>query len=515
MSRSASDAAVARPATTVLPTRVALHAPRIGAHEVAFSFDVEPATALYRRTAFTLRFPEAVDVATVPDALWWRIAFLCLHPQWALLRPCTVHVPVALPAGERAFWTRLIEAVATTLDAYRTPETRALLPPVAIVDDGPPLAPFRPLPDRGRCATAFSGGKDSLVQTGLLAELTEHPILVATTSPMPPLSDHLTARRRHVLAQVARRRDVTLVEVESDLRAAWDNDFPSRQGYQIAVNEISDTLLYSASLIATAAALGATHCFLASEAEVQENVERDGAVVQHPHCMYSTVTQRALQALFRPLGLRYGSLTSPLHAGQVQQLLWKRYGDLADLQYSCWRVGPNQRTCSTCGECFRMALGVLALGGSPEAAGIDLVRLLKAMRDWTPRLLPPGTTSATPGERVGDGLRRQIVHSIQTTRVRRVAGAIARRPWRLLDPRARSAIRAYAALRRRVAVEGPVGPCGYRPRFLRIVDEQLRAQLGEIFERHFAVEDEAAYAGILARGDALVRWIVEPLGGEA
>jgi hypothetical protein len=248
---------------------------------------------------------------------------------------------------------------------------------------------------------------------------------------------------------------------------------------------------------------------------VQENALVGGRVVQHPHFMYSAVTQRALQALLRPLGVRYGSLTSPLHAALVQELLWTRYRDLADLQYSCWRVGPGEAVCSACGECLRMALGVLAIGDSPERAGLDLVRLLNAMRDWTPRLLPPGTADALPAETVGDGLRRQILRAIQTTRVRRVAATIAaRRPWRLCRADARRAIRAYAELRRRTAAVPPAEPCGYRPGFLRLVDPRVRPGVADVYAAHFGVEDEARWGGVLARGDALVGWITEPLGGE-
>ena len=35
-----------------------------------------------------------------------------------------------------------------------------------------------------------------------------------------------------------------------------------------------------------------------------------------------------------------------------------------------------------------------------------------------------------------------------------------------------------------------------------------------MYEQHFAAEDETAYAGILDRGDSLVRWITEPIDGE-
>src|SRR6202011_5214788 len=87
-----------------------------------------------------------------------------------------------------------------------------------------------------RCAAAFSGGKDSLLQAALLCEITERPLLGATTSRMPPLHDHQTARRRQVLADLPARREVTLLEVESDFRASWQNDFPPTEGFPVSVN---------------------------------------------------------------------------------------------------------------------------------------------------------------------------------------------------------------------------------------------------------------------------------------
>ena len=35
---------------------------------------------------------------------------ICLHTQWALLRPCKVVLPFQLPPGEHEFWMRFIDA---------------------------------------------------------------------------------------------------------------------------------------------------------------------------------------------------------------------------------------------------------------------------------------------------------------------------------------------------------------------------------------------------------------------
>src|SRR5262249_36541197 len=354
-----------------------------------------------------------------------------------------------------------------------------------------------------------------LLQTGLLAELTENPILVATTSPMPPLQDHVTTRRRQILDAIARRRGVTLVEVESSFRASWDNHFADRQGYRIAVNEMTDAFLYLASLLAAGAALGATHLFLASEAEVQESVERGGRIVQHTHYMYSVATQKALQALLSRFGFRYSSLTSPLHSEQVQRLLWSRYADIADLQYSCWRVHETEATCSACTQCFRIAMTALAMGQNPETMGIDLVRLLRAQAAWTAPD-PDAEPDSLPAERVAHDLHRQILRSIAQTPRRRVARAIRNGGWaRAFSAEGRQAVRAYGDLRRRLA-NRPAGQApGYRPGYLQNVDPLLRDRVAAVYARSFGEEPETEYRGVLARTEALGSWPAEPLGGGA
>ncbi len=225
------------------------------------------------------------------------------------------------------------------------------------------------------CGTAFSGGKDSLLQAGLLLELTERPLLVATTSPMPPLADHITARRRQVFEAIQTRKNPLFVETQSDFRSSWDNAFAVQLGYRVAVNELTDTFLYTSSLLAAGAALGVTRLFVASEAEVQVNALIDGKIVQHCHFMYSAATQRSLARLLAPYGFKFGSLTWPLHSMHVQQLLWARYPDICDLQYSCWRVGEGQATCSQCEQCLRIAVTALEAGHDPQRMGIDLVKV--------------------------------------------------------------------------------------------------------------------------------------------
>ncbi|HVT58435.1 MAG TPA: hypothetical protein VHR45_08540 [Thermoanaerobaculia bacterium] len=479
-----------------------------------FRWRVEPETDLYHRTSFTLRFPAEVELARLPQPLWWTVALLCLHSHWNLLRPCRVELPVELPPGEAEFWCRLLETEAATLEAYRSGRSAASpWPPLAAFElhaRGPRLPSPQRLAAGRRCAAAFSGGKDSLLQAALLCDFTAAPLLVTTTSPMPPLHDHQTARRRQVLAAMAARRDVTLVEVESDLRTSWKNDFPPLVGYPVAVNEITDTFLYFAALLVCAVALGATRLFLAAEAEVQENVELDGRIVQHPHFMYSRATQQSIESLLAPLGLRYGSLISALHSEQVQLLLWTRYTDLCDLQYSCWRVGANEAACSRCSQCLRVALSLLALGERPERMGIDLVTLFPALADWRPREIANG---ALPAAIVAARLHAQVVRALAATAPSRVLAALAAGgPARLLQPSGWRAFAAYVRLRRRVAAVATAPPApGYRADFLRGLDPSIAEPVGAVFAEHFELAASGADAAVLERGERLASFVAAPL----
>ena len=487
-----------------------LEVPRVAGDRLELAWRVEPATALYHRTHAFLRFPPAIDPAVIPDRIWWTIALLCLHAQWPLLRPCRVHLPVRLGAGEKEFWLRLLDAEVVTLEAHRGGSNSERT--IEIVEHGAPLAEVQPLPERGRVAAAFSGGKDSLLQAGLLSELASDVFLVTTTSPMPPLHDHVTARRRYVLHEIAARRPrVDLIEIESDLRASWKNDFPPAAGYQVAVNELTDTFLYLSALLVAAWARGATHLFLASEGEVQENVELDGNIVQHPHAMYSVATQSAVSALLSRHGMHSGSLISPLRSHQIQQLLWKRYPDLADLQYSCWRVSEDEATCSGCSQCLRIAFTALAAGESPERMGIDLVKLMAAMGRWEPK---PERPPLLPGERVAVELHAQTVRSIAATSVRAFANALAA-GGRLLRPRGLLAVERFRRLRRRIRHKALGPQPGYRPSYLVHVDPCLRDGVASIYAATFSPDPSALHETMRQRGETLARWIAEPLESDA
>lgn len=141
----------------IFMTRIVLRHPDIHACKASFSWTVDPPCSLYKTTAFTLYFPDTIRVDKVPESVWWTIFLTCLHSHWILLRPCTVTIPVRLPPGHLEVWRRLLDAEIDTADAYREspPESGG----VELVESGDPVEPPVPVPEHGRCATAFSGGR--------------------------------------------------------------------------------------------------------------------------------------------------------------------------------------------------------------------------------------------------------------------------------------------------------------------------------------------------------------------
>jgi perosamine synthetase len=490
-------------------TVITLQAPVVEGQEACFAWTVTPPSELYRRNEFRLSFPDSIDLGGVPEAIWWRVALICLHSHWTLLRPCVVKLPVRLTEGERELWLRLMDAEVATLEAYgassKTQRT------IELFDSGPPIPALAAMPDNGGVAASFSGGRDSLIHAGVLCELSEKPLLVATTAPMVDLHDHVARRRYETMTEIVRRREVELVEVSSDLRSAWRNEFPAGR-FQIHVNEITDTFLYFACTLVVAAARGIRHVFLASEAEVQETMRRAGQIVQHRHFMYSAPTQRALQAVLEPTQIRYSSLTYPLFQFQVQRLLSTRYRDLQDLQFSCWKVQPDETACSACDECWSIALNLMADGVPPAEAGIDLVRMIDARATWRPKFDFPGNTYSgrnpdTPSESVARILDSQSVRCLQAVDSGQVAAFI-KDPE---QPAAKDVLLAYQALRDwALSVEVDPEP-GYRASFLKMVDEQVRERLAKIFDEHFQRAPEASYEEALERSTTLAEWITWPL----
>ena len=483
--------------------KIDLMAPVVEGQTAVFRWQVAPETTLYRKTSFALTFPQSVDLSRVPQRLWWDILLLCLHPHWLLLRPCQVRLPIKLNAPERQFWLQLLRNGADTLEAYGQRQLPSEPLGIEIVD-GDLDIPRTAIAGSGY-GTAFSSGKDSLLQAALLSELTAKPLLVTTTSPLPPLVDHETTRRQQVLAAIQARRDLRLVEVSSDYRRTYDNGFAGRLGFRSAVSELTDTFLYMSSLLAAGAALGATRLFLASEAEVQDNTVLDGKIVQHSHFMYSAATQLALARLLAPYRIRFGSLTWPLYSMQVQQLLWARYPDLCDLQYSCWQMGPEEATCSACKQCLRLAVTILASGDDPQRMGIDLRKMISCAPTLEPFANVTRTGSPALPQEIGAQRRQaRVMDSVRRTSLLHLAAVLARgHPRRLLSTDTLKTVGDFRRLRKQARQWPKPPPLGVREAFFDWLDPDLRPSLIAIYTHHFRCEPRSRHLETFERSLAL------------
>ncbi len=492
---------------------IRLNEPWVDGNVAGFNWEVEPDSDLYRAQQFEIIFPPSVDMDRIPPEVWLRVMLICLHPHWALLRPCKVILPRSLPPGEREFWMRMVDAAVATLESnhdgqaaetFASRTTRM----VEIVDSGPPLGALPPVNSTDLVATCFSGGRDSLTQLALLQELGETPLLVTTTSSREGSEEFKTARRRAVIDEIVARREVELVEVDSTFRGCVDNSVLEATRYFTSASEITDTYLYFAIAWATAYARGAHGVYLASEGEVQESVRRDGLVVQHKHFMYAGAMQLALRDLIAPSGISHCGLTYPLLQFQVQRLLGRRYSELRDLQYSCWEQRPGEDVCSRCGECFIISVNLMSEGIAPREIGIDLNELLPAQCGWQ-----PGGDPARRRSEVGKLARRhtdeRVVRFFRATDASDLASFVDANGLSGECLRALDTLRETAS----AAPEPPPEP-GYRAVFLDLIDERLRPGLKSILEEHFEPEPIGNYKHLVENTKLLGKWIAAPLQSE-
>jgi hypothetical protein len=432
---------------------------------------------------------------------------LCLHSHWALLRPCRVELPVALGPGEREFWQRLVDHVTAQLEFYGSPPR--LGRSVQIVDSGPPLGHHEVDAASERAAVAFSGGKDSLVLAGLAAELTERPLLVAITSPVPWANDHVGVGRDRVLNEIPQRLAIDVHEVFSDFRTCWELGFSTLDGCALGVHELSDLPLYQAATAVVAAASGAGTCMMASEADIQYNAASGGRLLLHREFPSCSVTQGALDALLGRFGMHQTSLTYPLHMAQVQGMLLRRYRHVAGLQFSCWQAPRDRQWCSSCEKCLQIAIITLAEGLSPTALGIDPISVLCENADYS--LEPTGKVPRLHERRTS---RDKIVRALQSVPTERAAALIADDLATRAENRLGQALAVYARLRAQALAKDVPPEPGYVTDFLDLVHADLRQPLRAILAQHFPPTEEPEFKAMSKRAQALASWIGEPLKGE-
>ena len=480
---------------------IRLEPPRIDGNSVEFRWTVTPATWLHKRTSFRLDFPDEVDVSAVPEALWWRIGLICLHPLWPLLRPCRVVLPVRLAPGEREAWLRMCDAAVWTMEERRTDGVHDTARTIDLVESGPALEPLAP-PEGGAgdlVAACFSGGRDSLTQMAMLHALDRPCVLVTTTSPLPPIFDHTAAGRYRTFSEVVRRRDVELLDVRSDYRENLDHAF-ALAPYGYSVNELTDCLLYLAVSLAVAYARGAGTVALAAEAEAHMTDRVDGRIIRHPLFMCSATTQRALTGVLAATGIGFTSITAPLRAYQVHRVFAWRYTDLLDLQFSCWL--SEDRACSACIKCGAVAFNLMGVGVDPARIGIDLGTLLDVPAVWPDRTnVDPHAEEDSPGKRHNHLREQQVQRVLRATTPEQVAA------WAGPDVAATYARRRTEAL----LDELPPPEPGYCAAFVELLPEGLRDGVRAIADGAAKPLGTGEDAGWLRDITTLSDWIAAPL----
>lgn len=464
---------------------------------VRYSWSVEPPTPLYKQESFVLDFENVLDPRAVPEWAWWTVAMLSLHAHWNLLRPCRVILPVTLPEGEIEFWQRMLDRELFCLEAFRdgTDFERR----VEIVCEGPMVERGQHLPTSERCAAAFSGGKESLMQAALLCELTERPILVNTQSELPPMKDHSTLRRAHTLKAIAERRDCEVVVVKSDYRSSWENLFPPTLGYRQNLNELVDLYFYLANVFAVTVARGLRTVCVGCEFEVLQIGKLYEGQFAHYYFMMSPVALGALARYFQPWGIECGSPILPLGQIQIEKMLWQRYGDVADLQNSCFGMErPEDGYCNRCRKCMRIALFMLLLEVDPTRLGLDVSTIFIYQTGWDPKAPPMSKTLSYATQ--GIDLKR------------------ARRYFRAENWKQRIGLEepvAFTNLKKLVEHfkdADAVWAEQYRPAMLKYVPPGLRARVARIYAAEWQRVDPKDYSQEIAETDAAIEWISAPLG---
>lgn len=495
-----------------MPDRAPSDAPSVARrHEVRFTpleltptavhvrWSIDPPTPLYARESFVLDFGAELDPRTLPLDLWWTLVVMIMHSHWNLLRPCRVVLPVRLSGGEVEFWQRLMDHERDCLEWYRggTDFDRTVV--IECEGDAPLSGPMPAA--AGGYATAYSSGRDSLLHSVLLDAIGEKPLLVNTCSAMPPLRDHTTPHLGRALSEITRRRGLDVVVVESDLRSSWPHyEAPHQLGFPISVPQVTDTYFHLAATIAVAAGRGIRTALLASEFENALISRYEGKLVSVSSTLtYSPWVLEALSRLFSRWGIECASLLTPVSGFQRQELLARYGGDVMDLQLSCfWMADDEQRYCSRCAKCFRIALNLMAVGVDPDVVGIDARR---AFTNPEPAWMAfPPLAVANMKEAAGRLSTREAYRHLGDT------GWLGR-----LRRRSTPALAGLDATRAAVAHADSTWVVLRRPAFERFIPQALRPRLSALYAGVWPETDPTDRSDDLATIECATAWLAEPL----
>ena len=297
-----------------------------------------------------------------------------------------------------------------------------------------------------------------------------------------------------------------VVEVESDLRAGWVNEYPFSLGLPSTMNELSDVYLYYIAALIVAVSRGAGQVAIAAQSDSHEATLIDGRITLYHMVMSSAPVLRAITELAAPLGMRLDLPLAPIHYGQILALLYRRYPRLRDLQFSCFSQTGDQRACGVCVKCRRTVLPYVTFGGRASDLGVDIIELYLALQRF--KVEASGTL---PREFHRAWLARQVISAIQTMPPRVAALRLLReQPRALLTRRGWEALDTYRQafqLARSVRIDRE----GCFEGFLQYVSELRRERVREILEQEFGFAPTGRYAHQLELLGQLEHRLVAPL----
>jgi len=361
--------------------------PQVTGNRVAFRWQCDPPVPLLLRDNFSIEYPFSVEDADVPESMWWSVLLGCAFATWNFLEDYTIVCDGGVSCEEREAWSRLADYERWMFQKYSDGTGRHR--PFAVEASELAHGAAAPRTEARGAASCLSGGKESLLQAGLLREMGSPMSLVNIISPIPSQRDHESRKRTRIMSQFAGCSWAELVRVRSDVRSTFDNNYPREHGAGVSFNELADSVIYASLALPVAWYHRRESVLLGSEWEVSWLKRQHNLPCPDTYAMYSIPTFAGIDATWRNLyGIGYGSLLFPLTQFCIESLLCTRYKDLLPMQDSCWRTDGIHDYCSQCEKCLRVASMLLAHKVSPTDIAIDLNRLFSPessiMRVWPP-----------------------------------------------------------------------------------------------------------------------------------
>lgn len=474
-------------------------------NRVLFRWECTPPHPLFLRDRCTVEYPFSIEDNGFPHSMWWSVLLGCMYPAWNFLEDYTVVCEGTVSRAEREVWSRLADFERWMFK--RVPGGDPVKRPFTVEAHESTARPRAVHRMARGAACCFSGGKDSLVQAGLLREMGVPTSLVNTVSARPGTHDHDSQRRSRTISYFEASAWGDMIRVWSDIRSCFDNDYPHHRATGIKFNEVADCPIYASLALPVAWYHNREYVLLASEWEISKIDRTSRSLVPHKYAMYSIPTFAGVDAVWRTLfGIGYSSLLFPLPIFCVQALLCRRYEDLLPLQDSCWRTDGVQDYCNECTKCLLTAVVLMAYRIPPDELGIDVTRL------FDPR-----------GSLMQSGYpREEYFAQMRLFDTPRHAASLIDPQWaaRLFRKRGTSgyglmqrwrAWRSFLAWRERTADPNAAHIALPKPDYFRYVPDAYKGAVREIVGQVFPDADARDFSDQLERIDEAIQYVRAPM----